>query len=283
MTQSLNHFRLIIPAFMLAVSLAQAAEPTAPLADPPIGSGKLLLVEDFESTQVGQIPPGFTKTGAVGVVDDVSHSGKKSLRMDAAVNGARKITLTGDILKALAGEHWGRLYFKVQLPTPLPEPGAKSTIIHSTIVDGMALSPDFNDPIDMRLFGTLTNAKGTFSYLFNVQPKKRKEFGKGTKPIYHYTDEWTLAEWHVDYATQTYQLFINGEPIAAASLSNGPGKFEKSEIPEVFQNLSFGWTNYQKASGKGFVTWIDDLALGKDRIGDRGLPTASKSAQSSHP
>jgi hypothetical protein len=45
---------------------------------------KLLLSEDFESTPVGEIPRGVTKTGLVGVVDDVAHSGKKSLRMEAA-------------------------------------------------------------------------------------------------------------------------------------------------------------------------------------------------------
>jgi hypothetical protein len=60
--------------------------------DPPLGSGKILLSEDFESTPAGEIPQGFTKTG---VVDDVAHSGKKSLRMEAAANGARRITLKG--------------------------------------------------------------------------------------------------------------------------------------------------------------------------------------------
>jgi len=276
MTQSLNHFRLVVSALLLAVALAQAAEPAASLADPPIASGKLLLVEDFESTPVGQIPAGFTKTGAVGVVNDVAHSGRKSLRMEAAVNGARKITLSGDALAALRGEHWGRLYFKVQLPTPVPEDnGKKFPVIHSTLVSFSALSPQFKDPIEVRVLGMVMGPKGTFQYLYNVQPKKRPEFGKGTKYNYQYTDQWTLAEWHVDYATQTYELFINGEPVKDASFSKGEGNFEKAEIPEVFQSLSFGWTNYQKA-GKGFVAWIDDIALAKDRVGDRGLPSGRK-------
>ena len=273
MIKLLNRLGIGMIVVMLAAALAKAADSPAD-SGPPVGNGKLLLVEDFESVPVGEVPPGFTKTGAVGVVDDVAHSGKKSLRMEAAPNGARKITLSGDVLKALAGEHWGRLYFKVQLPTPLPEPGGKSTVIHSTLVSGSALSPVSNDPIEVRMLGMVMGAKGSFQYLYNVQPKSRKEFGKGTKSIYHYTDQWTLAEWHVDYATQTYELFIDGEPIKAASFSNGQGKFEKSEIPEVFQSLSFGWTNYQKAGGQGFVAWIDDLALAKDRIGDRDITPA---------
>jgi hypothetical protein len=35
------------------------------------------------------------------------------------------------------------------------------------------------------------------------------------------------------------------------------------------------WNNYQNA-GKGFVAWIDDIALGKERVGYRGLPTPAK-------
>src|SRR5947209_18844369 len=88
------------------------------LAGPP--SPKLLLSEDFETTAVGAIPAGFTKTGAVGVVDDVAHSGRKSLRIEPAQKGARKITKQGPEIAALGGQHWGRLYYKVKLPYPTP-------------------------------------------------------------------------------------------------------------------------------------------------------------------
>ena len=241
--------------------------------DPPVGTGRFMMI-DFENVPVGQVPPIFTRTGDVGVVDDVAHTGHKSLRMNPAEKGPRRITLKGDILNALAGEHWGRLYFKVKLPVPQPTGTGKFPVIHSTVVSGTAQSPLFNDPIEIRPLGMVLGPKGTFQYLYNVQPQKRPEFGKGTRYDYTYTDEWTLAEWHVDYATQTFQLFINGQELKEASFTNGRGKFEKSEIPQVFQTLSFGWTNYQPA-GEGFTAWIDDLALGKDRIGDRGLVMGS--------
>ena len=35
----------------------------------------------------------------------------------------------------------------------------------------------------------------------------------------------------------------------------------------MFDKLAFGWQNYQPAAGTGFVTWIDDIALTKERIG----------------
>ena len=48
---------------------------------------------------------------------------------------------------------------------------------------------------------------GSFKYLYNVQPKGgRKESGPSSKTKFHYTDEWTLAEWSVDNATQSYEL-----------------------------------------------------------------------------
>jgi len=218
---------------------------------------ELILSEDFESTPVGQIPKGFTKT----------------------VKGARIITLTGEKMAAIGGTHWGRLYYKVKLPAPLPVvPEGKTTAgIHTTLVSGKATSPLANDPIDVRLMGTSTDMTGAFKYLFNVQPLKgRKEFGVGAKTKSQYTDEWTLAEWFVDHDTQTYQFFINGQEITDIALHKGAGQFEGAEIPPVFQNLSFGWNNYQPASGEGFTVWIDDLALGKKRIGP--TPAAATSA-----
>ena len=267
---------LAVLAVLCVFSFAQAAEkppktPVQPADVPPVGTGPLLLDLTFEDVATGQIPKGFTKQGAVAVVEDVAHTGKKSLRMEPAVNGARTITLKGEILTQLGGEHWGRLYFKVKSPAPSPDTG----VIHSTIVSGTATSPSAKDPIDVRMLGSVENNKGMFQYLYNVQPRtKRPEFGKGGSYKNKYSDEWTLAEWYVDYATQTYRLFINGEEIPDVALHKGADKFEGVEIPAVFETLTFGWNNYQKA-GTGFTVWIDDIALAKDRIGTRGMPAAA--------
>jgi hypothetical protein len=274
----INYLRLSLLALTCSFAPASvhAADSDAPAVEPPVGKAKLLMNIDFESTPVGEIPPGFTKSGMVGVVDDVAHSGKKSLKMEAAVNGARTITVKdADFLKALGGEHWGRLYYKVQLPAPHPQGEGKFPVIHSTLVSGTAQSPSEHDPIEVRMLGMVEGPKDTFQFLYNVQPRKRAEFGKGTPYDYQYTDKWTLAEWYVDYKTQTYRLFIDGQEVKGASFSKGEGKFEKAEIPEVFESLSFGWTNYQKAD-KGFVAWIDDIALSKEQIGDRGIKPATK-------
>lgn len=228
------------------------------------------IAEDFESTAAGAIPTGFTKTGAIAVADDAAHSGKHSLKIEPAVKGGRYISLPKEKVATFGGSFWGRLYFKVKQPAPLPvvPEGKTSSIIHTTLVAGKAVSPLANDPIELRMLGTITSMKGTFKYLYNVQPKGgRKEFGVTSKSSASYTDEWTLAEWFVDNATQTYQLFINGQEVSDVALHKGAGQYEGVEAPSVYESLSFGWTNYQAATGEGFTVWIDDLALGKKRLG----------------
>ena len=245
---------------LLAVpSLAPAA--AAPLPASPI------FIEDFESTEPGKIPAGFKPAGVVAVADDFAHTGKKSLRIKAAPRGARRITLQGEKITALGGTFWGRLYYRVQTPFPLP-PAAGQSVVHSTMVAGTALSPEFKDQIEVRMLDTVMNRQGMHQYIYNVQPKGRAEFGKGSRYLYQYTNDWTLAEWSVDHATQSYHLYINGQEITGVTKTNGAGIFKGTEIPEVFQSLSFGWNNYQPVE-KGFVMWLDDLALGKERIGPR--------------
>jgi len=252
---------LCFSAALLAVASSRAAAPAA--------SPDIVISEDFESVAVGQIPAGFTKTGAIGVAEDVAHSGKHALKIEPAVKGGRFISLSPEKVAALGGEQWGRFYYKVKTPTPLPLiPEGKTTAsIHTTLVAGKCTSPLANDPIEVRLAGLSVNGTGAFKYLYNVQPKLRKEFGVGAKAAQNFNDEWTMIEWHADNATQTYQMFINGQEITDIALHKGAGQFEGVEIPPKFDTLSVGWTNYQAATGEGFTVWIDDLAIGKKRLG----------------
>jgi hypothetical protein len=107
-----------------------------------------------------------------------------------------------------------------------------------------------------------------------VQPhSKRPEFAKGSASKWKFTDQWTLAEWYVDHATQTYRLWINAEEVKDVAFMKGPKNYEGSEIPAAMESITFGWWNYQQA-GKGFTAWIDDIALSKERLGARGIPPA---------
>ncbi|MEP6672337.1 MAG: hypothetical protein ABJF10_24445 [Chthoniobacter sp.] len=252
---------LCLSAALFAVASSRAVVPAPP--------SDAVISEDFESVAVGQIPAGFTKTGAIGVAEDVAHSGKHSLKVEPATKGGRFISLSPEKVAALGGEQWGRFYYKVKTPTPLPLiPEGKTTAsIHTTLVAGKCTSPLANDPIEVRLAGLSVNGTGAFKYLYNVQPKLRKEFGVGAKTTQNFNDEWTMIEWHADNATQTYQFFLNGQEVTDIGLKKGAGQFEGVEIPAKFDTLSVGWTNYQAATGEGFTVWIDDLAIGKKRLG----------------
>ena len=118
-------------AVVLGFAVAGCAGQMA--ASPP----GLILADDFESTAVGEIPAGFTKTGAIGVAEGAAHSGTHALKIEPAVRGGRYINFAPEKVAALGGEHWGRLYYKVKSPAPLPT----GTLIHATIVDGHARHP----------------------------------------------------------------------------------------------------------------------------------------------
>ena len=256
--------KLVIPYFS-AVVLALA--PCHVFAQ--AGLSDIVVSEDFESTAIGGIPDGFSKTGAIGVSEGVAHTGHRSLKIEPATKGGRFISLAADKVAALGGEHWGRLYFKVKTPAPLPviPEGKKSASIHTTLVAGKATSPLANDAIEVRMAGLSVDGTGAFKYLYNVQPKQRREFGVTAKNKNQFTDDWTLLEWHVDHATQTYQFFLNGQEVTEIGVHKGAGQFEGAEIPAMFQTLAIGWTNYQPATDEGFTVWIDDIAVGKKRLG----------------
>jgi len=265
--------RAVVLALILGAPLLAQDKPgkelKPPTDDPPPGKAPILLLEDFETTEAGQVPKGYTKQGAVGVDDTVAHTGKRSLRMDAAVNGPRRITTKSEVLAQLGGTHWGRLYFKVQLPAP----ECASGVIHSTIVSAVGKSPLHDDEIEFRPLDTILGTKGTYSYIYNVQPhSKRPEFAKGSASKWKFSDQWTLAEWYVDYASQTYRLWINSEEVKDVAFMKGPKNYEGSEIPAAMESITFGWWNYQQAGPKGFTAWIDDIALSKERLGIRGIP-----------
>lgn len=249
-------------AVLLGIVLSGCAANNQMLASH--SSPGIILSDDFESTPVGAIPAGFTKTGEIGVEEGVAHSGKRALKVEPAVKGGRFISVAPDKVAALGGEHWGRLYYKVKTPTPMPT----GRLIHATLVDGKGTSPLANDLIDVRLATLLFYPNGDFNYFYNVQPPNgRKEFGPKSATMQKFNDEWTLLEWHADAATQTYEFFVNGKEVADIGQHKGAGNYEGIEIPAAFQTLSICFTNYQPATGEGFTVWIDDIAVGKQRLG----------------
>lgn len=231
-------------------------------------AGRYVVCEGFETTAVGNnvAPAGWTRAGAVDVIADAGnvYRGAHAMRIDAAPNGPRRITLAGAAVAALGGSHWGRVFYKVQTPAPMPSSG----VVHSTLVAGAALSP-VSGNIEVRVVDTVEDTTGHHQFLYNVQPDTRAEFGTGSDYSWTYDGRWHCAEWHVDYATQSYHFYFDGAEVTSIAITNGAGHFTNSEIPAVFQSLSVGWNNYQ-TSTPGFVAWLDEIALDTSRIGCGG-------------
>jgi hypothetical protein len=223
-----------------------------------------VMSENFENVAVGEIPAGFTKTGNIAVQEGVAHSGKRALRIEPQVRGGRFISLDPEKVATLGGEHWGRMYFKLKTPAPLPT----GKLIHITLVDGKGTSPSAKDLIDVRLATLLYYPNGDYGWFYNVQPPNgRKEFGPKSAIMQKFTDDWQLLEWHADAANQSYAFYVNGKEVKDIGQKKGAGNFENVELPEKFQTLSFGFTNYQPATDEGFTVYVDDIAVGKNRLG----------------
>jgi hypothetical protein len=220
---------------------------------------KFVICESFESTAAGAVPSGWSKHGDATVQADQAARGTHALKIGAAANGERRVYVDAS---PLGSGHWGRIFYRVQLPAAIPGAGS---VIHSTLVAFQGNGPQ-NGSSEYRVVDTVEDSNGKHQFLWNVQPSSVAEFGKGSSYNWSYDGNWHCAEWHVDAATQSYQFFIDSAEVTQIAINNGAGKYSGTDIPNVFTQARVGWNNYQSAS-PGFVAWIDEIAMHTSRIG----------------
>jgi hypothetical protein len=198
------------------------------------------------------VPAGWTKSGDATVQADQAARGSHALKLGAAANGARRISADAT---RLGGGHWGRIFYRVQLPVP-------TAFVHSTMVAFQGVGPAGGSG-EFRVVDTVKNADsggtvGAHQFLYNIQ-YSGNEVGRGSAYDYRFDDNWHCAEWHIDNPTQAYQFYIDGTQV---SLS-GNAAFD---VPPVFSQVRVGWNNYQSAP-PGFIAWVDEVAMDVARIG----------------
>jgi hypothetical protein len=220
----------------------------------------LLVCEDFEGTDLGAVPSGWTRHGELAAVDDGdAHGGSRALRLGPAANAERRIYHDA---KLLGSAHWGRIYFKVETPVP-------DAFVHSTLVSLLGDGPK-NGPSDYRPIDTIKQAKNTpdvggrHNFIYNVQIIGKSEFGTETSYDYTFDGKWHCAEYHIDASDQSYTLYFDGKDVL--HFTRGAGNYAASDIPNEFDELRVGWINYQSAS-PGFTAFMDDIAFDDSRIG----------------
>jgi hypothetical protein len=230
--------------------------------------GLYVLCENFESSLLGGIPSGWTSQGAVSVVSAEAHWGTRSLKAAVATNGARRINFNTAPLGTVSTQHWGRVFYKVKLPAPMPT--FAQGVIHSTIISARGLSPVDNQNIEARFVDLVINGTGKFQYIYNVQPATRPEFATGGDYVNTYDGNWHCAEWYVSYATQSFRFFTDGIENMKLKINKGAGMYAGIEIPQTYGSMSIGWNNYQAANINGLLgyeAWFDDFALSGSQIG----------------
>lgn len=243
-----------------AVAMDAAVGMDAATGGNDCATGGYLICEDFESTATSATPNGWNRSGNAAVADDQAAHGTHSLRIEAADNGARRITTDAAVL---GSGHWGRIYYKVQIPVP-------TAFVHSTMVVLQGVGPADGYNGEYRVVDTVKqagDASARHQFLYNVEPDGAPpEFGTGSPYNWTFDDAWHCAEWHIDNPTQSYEFYIDGMKVDSITKNNGNGNYTGTDIPPVFTQLKVGWNNYQSAP-PGFVAWIDDVALDSTRVG----------------
>jgi hypothetical protein len=233
-------------------------------------AGKQYIVcEDFEATAEGSVPTGWTKQGEIAVAPDQAKSGTKSLKISPTEKGPRRIARSASELGAA---HWGRLFYRVQLPVPVVNPSKNSgnTVIHSTLV-GLSAARPLGGTAEYRVLDTIMNQTKKHNFIYNVQIQGGSEFGHETAYTYDYKDTWTCAEWHVDNTAKSYTLYIDEMDVAGVKVVGDKSVTgsKDAELPASFMQMNIGWYNYQAGDG-GFTVWIDDIAMNSTRVGCAG-------------
>ena len=225
------------------------------------GNGSYRLCLDFEDVAVGGIPSGFNRQGNIQVVENQeAHSGTRSLRFDASERYTHRIQSNNG---SFAGKHWGRIFYKLRTPTPIPtDMNSDFPVVHTTFVE--LQHRDFY----ARVVDTVEHSSRSLQYLFNVQMAGvSNEDGMGTNYDFRFEDRWVCTEWSIDNTTQTFDLYVDGNHISGASGRVNFGlPAPWGGLPDQWDSIAFGLSFYQESTAS-WVGWIDDAAISSTRIG----------------
>jgi hypothetical protein len=220
------------------------------------GTKPYKLCEDFESAAAGALPPGWEKfelyqqgkPGTVDVQTDQFHGGAKALKSSSAAKDQPRARRSLASLGTLANNHWGRIWYKVQIPAPRP-----NTYFHVTFA---ALTKSDKAP-ESRIVDNVQDPTGKLQYLYNL-PDDTCCTLTGFSGAFD--DKWHCAEWFISQTTNAYRFFLDSKEIPISFTGN-----TKARIANI-DYIALGTAFYQ-VPATPFVAWIDDLAINDAQIG----------------
>src|SRR5450432_215215 len=199
-------------------------------------------------------------TGAAGPTDvalatDAPHSGTMSLKSDSMNRGQQRAQRSLTALGATAYLHWGRIFYKVQQPSPVVQKTATNTVMHMTWTS--MVGPKGEN----RIVDIVENMAGSHQWLFNLPSD-----GCCTSSAYNWKFDanWHCAEWWVDVANNAYRFFSDSTEVTALAFSG-----KTNSTMSDYTSVVVGATWYQQNGTilSPFVIWFDDLAIDDNRIG----------------
>jgi hypothetical protein len=213
------------------------------------------LCEDFETGTVGGLPTGWTALDGyggdaakgVGLANDQFRSGSMSLKSDSMTPGEERIQKSLASLGATASKHWGRIFYKVQSPAPLPASGA---VIHVTLTA-------LEGTTENRVVDTVEASDGTHQFLFNLPDDS---CCTGSAYSWSFDAAWHCAEWYVDVTSESYRFFTDGTEVTSLAFT-GNANAKMSSYTAIGVGAEF----YQTPPSP-FVIWFDDLAIDDNQI-----------------
>jgi len=211
------------------------------------------ICEDFEATAVGALPAGWAKEGtwAIGVSATDKARGSHSLQIQVGVTNNQRafINKTAAQLGPLATKHFGRIFFKLQMPP--------TKFVHWDFFHGSGPLGGVSNDVRWGFTGT-----GTFTYLYNVQHSPGGELGNNA-PDKLVIDTWTCVEWSLDSTVAgggESRFWLNGTEVPALHRTGA-----QAEIP-VFNQFGVGWELFNSTDTPS-VAYIDEVVFDAARIG----------------
>jgi hypothetical protein len=220
------------------------------------------LCEDFNTGTVGQLPAEWTLQKSYGaespqnaaLATDEFHSPPMSLKAeDLGMSGAARALRSLAGLGATASKHWGRIFYKMQLPAPKPASG----VIQNTWVSLIAGQGD------TQVVDTVENADGKHQWIYI---SGGDSCGFGSDYDWTFDDTWHCAEWYIDGPeASSYRFFFDSMAVTSSTLVPPPND-TCTEVASGFTGVVVGSLTYAPPAGPR-VMWLDDLAIDDNRIG----------------
>ena len=248
-----------------------------------------LFVDDFEKHTSGQLPGAPWKeemynSGAVIVVDGLhAFSGKQSMHILTPAGAIKRrgyvaIHLEGPLPQLQSGMY-GRLMAWLDAAPQAPfveEPNGGELPhgplpMHWTLLQGEGRSADDRYNSIYRL-GLMEQDGTQLMANFETTPPVKTNCMQQSKralPV----RRWACIEWHMEVATNEMQFWIDSRQVAhvkeraaAAGACGGHDLADRWLAPPRFDSLYVGFERYGDTLNDQNL-WIDDVALGKQRVG----------------